>query len=107
MNDINSFACHRLYWDIDSYQGQSVVSVNKKGEVLSSKLLDEEIEHTEWIGGVIILSSMKELSLKGGFNTLLDNAFRIKKTSPLYAWHVSCFDFEKQDLGSQSILRRL
>lgn len=107
MNDIKNFACHKLYWNIDSFQEQSVVRVNGRGEVLSFQLLDEEIRHTEWIGGVIILSPMIELSMVSDFKTLLQDAYREEKVSPLYAWHVSHFDFTKEDINPQSILRKL
>ena len=83
MNDIKNFACHKLYWNIDSFQEQSVVRVNGRGEVLSFQLLDEEIRHTEWIGGVIILSPMIELSMARDFKTLLQDAYREEKVSPL------------------------
>lgn len=107
MNDIKNFACHKLYWNIDSFQGQSVVSVNDRGEVISFQLLDEEIRHTEWIGGVIILSPMIELSMARDFKTLLNDAFREKNDSHLYAWHVSHFDFTNENISSQSTLRKL
>lgn len=107
MNDIKNFACHKLYWNIDSFQELSVVRVNGRGEVLSFQLLDEEIRHTEWIGGVIILSPMIELSMVSDFKTLLKDAFRKENDSPLYAWHVSHFDFTKEDISSHSTLRKL
>lgn len=107
MNDIKKFACHKLYLNFDSCQGQSVVCVNDRGEVLSFQLLDEEIRHTEWIGGVIILSPMIELSMARDFNTLLCDAFRVQIDSPLYAWHVSHFDFTNGNISSLSTLRKL
>lgn len=107
MNDIKRYACHRLYWNVDSCQGQSVVSVNQKGEVCSFKLLDGEMGHTEWLGGIIILSPMEDLRLERELNGLLQNAFQIEIPGPLYAWHVSHFDFEKLDFTSQSKLRKL
>ena len=101
------YACHRVYDGCNHYHPQSVVTVTEKGEVLECASLTHETPFTEWIGGVIILSPMIELSMARDFKTLLNNAFREKNDSHLYAWHVSHFDFTKEDINPQSILRKL
>lgn len=107
MNDVRKFACHRIYQSSDSSQGQSVISINSKGEVVSLSSLDSESCHTEWIGGVIVLSNKKELFIGTDFLSFLSGTFPVERKYPLYAWHIYPFDFENEILLPQSVLRRL
>lgn len=103
---MKSFACHRLYETADKYLGQSVVTVNDNGEVVSFSSLDSEVRHTTWIGGVIILSSLREFVRRDDFTDTL-HALTGEGGCPLYAWHVSDFDFLNDAFTAQSILSLL
>lgn len=107
MDEVKKFACHRIYQSADSYQGQSVVSINTKVEVVSFSLFDSEACHTEWIGGAVLLSNKSELYIEKDFSLLLSTAFPIEDKYPLYAWHLSPFDFENETLLPQCVLRKL
>lgn len=104
---MKKFACHRIYMDPDLYQSQSVIAINGRGEVVFYALLNEETNFTEWIGGIVILSPQKELHLEKEFSKFLQAAFCTESQSPLYAWHLSPFDFKNGNLMPQSILKRL
>lgn len=100
------YACHRVYDGCNHYRKQSVVSVSSHGEVLSVSPLSVETSSTEWIGGIIILSDLMEIPLSNDFHTLLYQ-LTAQAQPPLYAWHVSDFDFQQEDISRQSIIRRL
>ena len=68
---MKKYAALRLYYAPDKYQGQSVVTLNEQGEVLSFFSLDEETHTTEWVGGIIILSSKATISIEENYNDLL------------------------------------
>ena len=85
---------------------QSVVTINERGEVERFAPLMEETSATEWLGGIIILSDKQDLPSQWNFNVLLDYLTPAIET-PLHAWHVSDFDFQQEELTSQSIIRRL
>lgn len=108
MSNLKRFACHRLYLAPGAYQGQSVVTLNESGEVVGFALLEEETRHTEWLGGVILLTSQKELPSENDFSVMLQKAFPCcTKEVPLYAWHLTPFDFEHECLLPGSVWRRL
>lgn len=101
---MKKYACNRLYVD-DRCLSQAVVVIDERGEVESYSSFSEEISGTEWIGGVIILSCRKEKIQYNDFRH-----FRKQMTSAkqdVYAWHISNFDFQKEEFTSQSIIRRL
>ena len=103
---MKNYATHRLYYPKGKYQGKSVVTLNEQGEVLSFFSLDEEINATEWIGGIIILSIKATISPDENYNDLLSQQ-HFTTEHPLYAWHLSHFDFGNETPTSKSILRRL
>ena len=57
---MKNYACHRLYDSPDHYSGQSVVTLDECGQVVSYVPLTNELPATEWIGGVILLSDKQE-----------------------------------------------
>ena len=103
---IKRYACHRVYDSYNHYLPQSVVTITPDGEVLECKPLTEEISSTEWIGGVIVLSPSPEMGSVTDFKSMTNGMVHLDQT-PLYAWHVSNFDFSKEELTPQSIIRRL
>lgn len=107
MRTAKNYACHRVYDGAHHFLSQSVVSINEDGEVMDCKPLSQETAFTEWIGGVIVLSTKKELTLPTDFDHLRQDATKGNEKSPLYAWHISDFNFQEEALTSQSIIRRL
>lgn len=105
MGIVRKYACHRLYDAPDHYFPQSVVSIDENGKTIGHALLTEETSSTEWIGGIIILTGQKELPTFRNFHDLQ----RVLTKDPIctYAWHISCFDFQNNELMPESIIRRL
>jgi hypothetical protein len=81
------------------------VTINERGEVERIAPLLEETSATEWLGGIIILSDKETLPSRLKFNDLLD--YLIPMETPWYAWHISDFDFQQNELTSRSVIRRL
>lgn len=102
---MKKYACHRLYDTCSHYHSRSVVCINDEGKVEGFLPLAEEMPATEWIGGVIFLSGKAELSSAGKFKELLHSMVGAKQ--PLYAWHISGFDFIREELVAESRIRRL
>ncbi|MBQ3190695.1 MAG: hypothetical protein IJB61_08315 [Bacteroides sp] len=100
------YACHRVYDSFCHFFPQSVVTITKTGEVIGCTPLKHETSFTEWIGGVIVLSPLSYIVPYRNFHSLLCEMTSISQT-PLYAWHISDFDFIKEELTPQSQLRRL
>ena len=103
---IKKYACHRIYKGSKSFLAQSVVSVASDGKVIACTPLSEEIASTEWIGGIVVLSNQSEIACRQNFpkwiyQSVVDNQF------PIYAWHISDFDFQQENLTERSIIRRL
>ena len=102
---MKKYACNRLYRASDEWMPQSVVTINEKGEVERIAPLLEETSATEWLGGIIILSDKKIMPSQLKFNDFLDYLTPVEM--PLYAWHISDFDFQQNELTSRSVIRRL
>ena len=100
------YACHRVYDSINHYQALSVVAITEEGEVIDYMPLAQETSSTEWIGGVIVLSPFPEMIHHTDFQGILDTMLGNGQT-PLYAWHISDFDFSMNELSTKSIIRRL
>lgn len=105
MGLVKKYACHRLYDAPGHYFPQSVVSIDGEGKVLGHALLTEETSSTEWIGGIILLTGEKELPAFRNFHDL-QRVLTIDPTRA-YAWHISCFDFQDNELMPESVIRRL
>ena len=102
---MKKYACNRLYVSRNRYVSQSVVSIDEEGRVSGYSSLVEEIAFTEWIGGVIFLSDKESLSSSSGFKALAQEI--TEEGYPTYAWHISNFDFQQEELTSDSIICRL
>lgn len=100
------YACHRVYDKCNHYHPQSVVSLTEKGEFIGCNPLVHETSFTQWIGGVIVLSPLSDMTHYTDFQTMLREMTHIDQ-APLYAWHISDFDFSREELTPQSIVRRL
>lgn len=102
---MKKYACHRVYDAPDRYFKQSVVSIANDGKVCNISPLTDETAGTEWIGGIIVLSDSEELCRETSFANLLHKTTNAKQSC--YAWHLSHFDFEREELTPQTIIRRL
>ena len=106
MKAYKNYACHRVYDSYNHYRPQSVVAISEKGEVMECMPLVHETSFTEWIGGVIILSPLQEIPTYPDFGTMVKE-MTTPVQAPLYAWHIADFDFSKEELTPQSIIKRL
>ena len=105
---MKKFACHRLYLTPHEYLRRASVTLDEQGRVAGYQTLIEETASTEWIGGVIFLLPQEEIALDANFIELLKADSKSKETTlPLYAWHVSNYDFEQDCLTPQSVVQRL
>ena len=102
---MKTYACNRLYVSYNRYVSQSVVSIDEEGKVSGYSSLVEETASTEWIGGVIFLSDKERLASSSGFKALAQEI--TEGGCATYAWHISNFDFQQEELTSDSIIRRL
>lgn len=101
------YACHHLYATADGCYSRYVVELDELCRVKAYFPLKEEIPATQWIGGVIVLSPSKRLSLGTGecFADFLQRAVGEPGLEvPVYAWHIACFDFQKEGLLPESSL---
>lgn len=103
---IKNYACHRIYIGGQSILTQSIVSVTSNGEVVACTPLSEEIASTEWIGGIVVLSNQSEIVCRQDFPKWIHQLV-VDKQFPIYAWHISDFDFQQENLTKRSIIRRL
>lgn len=105
---MKKFACHRLYLTPHEYLRRASVTLDEQGRVAGYQTLIEETASTEWIGGVIFLLPQEEIASDVNFIELLKADSKSKETTlPLYAWHVSNYDFEQDCLTRQSVVQRL
>ena len=102
---MKNYASNRLYLAYNRYVSQSVVKINDDGMVLSYSSLMEETAFTEWIGGVIFLSDKDSFTLPANFKELSSHITDVGNQT--YAWHISHFDFQHEELTPISIIRRL
>lgn len=80
--------------------------MDEKGEVISYAPFDEEVPFTQWIGGVILLTSTTKMELKKDFKSTLAELTTLPN-HPIHAWHLSPFDFVKEEITPDSILYQL
>ena len=105
---MKKFACHRLYLTPHECLRRASVTLDEQGRVAGYQTLTEETASTEWIGGVIFLLPQEEIASDANFIELLKTDSKLKETTPpLYAWHVSNYDFEQDCLTPQSVIQRL
>lgn len=105
---MKKFACHRLYLTPHEYLRRASVTLDEQGRVTGYQTLTEETASTEWIGGVIFLLPQEEIASDANFIELLKADSKSRETAlPLYAWHVSNYDFEQDCLTPQSVVQQL
>lgn len=103
---MRNYAVHRIYISGTRYIPQASISINEKGEVVSYQPLVNETAATEWIGGILVLSNKVEIKVTNDFQTLLNDLTPLSHAS-VYAWHVSNFNFQTDNLTSESQIKRL
>lgn len=101
------FACHRLYAGNGYVLQKAVVCINEAGEIQSYEPLEGETPFTQWIGGVILVNSSPSWELKGTFSDLRNELSELPTNHTSFAWHLTDFDFEKEEITPQSRLYRL
>lgn len=94
------FACHYLYVSADGCYSKYVVELDDDDRVSVYFPLKEELRSTQWIGGVIILSPLRELEFhpEEAFADFLKRVVGDGEADvPVYAWHIADFDFRKKE----------
>lgn len=103
------FACHHLYVSADGCYYKYVVELEENGTVSKYFPLMEEISVTQWIGGVIVLTTYSGLEIRPheSFACFLKRAIvEMDREEPLYAWHIADFDFIHKDFeGTSKVIR--
>ena len=102
---VRRYACNRLYLSCNQYISPGVVTINEEGKVQGYSALEEETSATEWIGGVIVFSDKAENLSIETFAQCFEDTKNAKHAD--YAWHIFDFNFQKEMLTPQSIIRRL
>ena len=103
------YAAHRIYISPTQVVGRSVITLNEKGEAVAYEPFAAEVPYTQWIGGVIFLSSQEKLTgeeiIRLFFTEKQEDGDETQSSLPLYAWHVSDFDFKMDQLpaGKQPV----
>lgn len=92
---MRKYACHRIYTDPDHYLSQAFVAIDEEGKVIRYASFQEEMVATEWIGGVIYLTDTNTAP-NGDFHLWFNNHIKNGQT-PVYAWHLSEFNFVREE----------
>ncbi|WP_455672828.1 hypothetical protein [Phocaeicola sp.] len=97
------FACHRLYVSPGECYAKGVAELENDGRVCACFRLEEEISATQWIGGVIVLSSEESLERERGetFQAFVQRVLE-RAEGTVYAWHIADFDWVREEFTSQS-----
>lgn len=85
----------RIHYPVVEIEGDSVVNYYP---------LEDELPVTEWLGGIMILSPLAQLSIspEGTFEDILKKLHPEKKiTYPLYCWYVNNIDLETKSFISR------
>lgn len=103
------FAANRVYKVSDqSLQRNQVVEVDEcTHEVLSIFTLEEEIRHTEWLGGIIIVAPACPARIDGEkFESFLTRLSAFSNSLPLHAYHITAFDVNSMEftVGSRMVI---
>ena len=101
---MRNYACHRVYTDADHYLKQAFVSIGEDEKTIRLGTYQEEMVATERIGGVIFLTTTNEAP-NGDFHSWAKQ--QKNGQTPVYAWHLSEFDFEREEPTPNCIIRRL
>ena len=100
------YACHRLYTSNGFTNNKMIVCIDSDGKVVSCEEMNEEVPFTQWIGGIILLSPKSDLKITDNFIKLVKSLDTSLHNDNL-AWHISHFDFSKEEIPQQSTLVRL
>ena len=103
---MKNYACHRLYISPSVYIKMATLTIDKLGQVRKYDTLQTENPFTEWIGGIIFLSNGLEIIRRNTLRELLEENMQ-PTASPVYAWHISHYNFTNEQLTPQSIIQRL
>ncbi len=99
------YACHRVYTSPKHYLNQAYITLDEQGEVVNYATFTEEVSATEWIGGVIFLSDTTPAPTDD-FQAWAKKHIK-NEGIPTYAWHLSEFNFEREEPTPTCIFRRL
>ncbi|MGL4852439.1 MAG: hypothetical protein ACRC3Z_07325 [Phocaeicola sp.] len=102
------FACHKLFLTPMLTYTKSVVEVSSEGLFAGHFALTEEIQGTEWRGGVIFLSTDHQLSALTAQEAW--HAFHLmssENSSMQSVWHIEPFNFRNNSCTPASKLTRL
>lgn len=99
------YACHRVYTHPDHYLKQAFITLDEQGKVIHYATFAEEFPATEWIGGVIVLSDI-DIAPNDNFRSWFQQHAKGNENS-IFAWHLSEFDFEREEPAQTCIIRRL
>lgn len=82
--------------------------MGESGKVRRWFPLEEEISATQWVGGIIVLSAEETVERGNGekFQSFLERVVAQADTG-MYAWHITGFDFAKEEFTSQGRCIRL
>ncbi len=91
-----NYAAHQLVTSADVWLPHYVVTLEDR-RVVHCSALEGEPAFTQWLGGVIILSSMKSLPPEADFPMEMSELVQLltagnRGTSTQYAWHVAPTD---------------
>ena len=98
------YACHRIYTASDHYLKQAFIEIGEDEKIIRLGTFQEEMVATEWIGGVIFLTDT-DIAPNEDFRTWVNQ--QKNGQIPVYAWHLSEFDFEREEPTPNCIIRRL
>ena len=101
---MRNYACHRVYIDANHYLKQAFVSIGEDEKIIRLGTFQEEMVATEWIGGVIFLTTTDEAP-NGDFHSWAKQ--QKNGQTPVYAWPLSESDFAREEPTPSRSIRRL
>lgn len=105
---LKHFAANRVYVTTDGTMVRNgVVDVDSQSHRVANLFcLEEEMRHTEWLGGIILLCSERPSRLNGegfdAFLTRINKKERTLKPTSLYAYHITAFNVSLMEFTSES-----
>ena len=102
------FAANRIYSvpDMEMYRNQVVEIDDTTHKVIRTFRLDEEICHTEWKGGIILLAAVCPRRNAGedfaAFLQRISNVECYSVMDTLYAYHITAFDVNSMEFTVES-----
>lgn len=102
---MKKYACHRVYIRPNHYLKQAFITLDEQGKVIHYATFAEEFPATEWIGGVIVLSDI-DVAPSDNFRSWFQQQAKGDGNS-IHAWHLSEFDFEREEPAPTCIIRCL